>query len=183
MGLAVTHLEVRRMNLKEQETSPLSDYRTIPLSQGKFAVVSSHRYEELNQWKWCASKAWNTWYAVRKNEEERMIQMHRQILGLTDPKIQTDHWDGNGLNNRDENLRLAKNLQNSWNRSRHKDNTTGFIGVVFHKRARKFQARLHHNGKCHYLGLFDLAEDAAHARDIKAIELHGEFARLNFPCQ
>ena len=56
------------MNLLTQDTRPVSDYRTIPLSQNKFAVVDAADYEWLMQSKWCAHKHRNTWYAVRNVE-------------------------------------------------------------------------------------------------------------------
>jgi hypothetical protein len=44
-----------------------SEYRTIPLTQGQFALVSAEDHEYLSQWKWCAQ--WSTltqaFYAIR----------------------------------------------------------------------------------------------------------------------
>ena len=60
-----------------------------------------------------------------------------------------------------------------------KRGATGYRGVT---RARgKFQVQVRSHGTLHYLGVFPTAEEAAHAYDAKARELHGELAILNFP--
>lgn len=99
--------------------------------------------------------------------------MHRGYL----PE-QIDHIDGNGLNNDIENLRAATRSQNLQNTGKKKNNTSGFKGVVWHKQAQKWQARTWHEGKSHYLGLFDTPEAAHEAYKAAATKLHGEFARF-----
>jgi len=47
-------------------SNKISDYREIPLTQGKVAIVDAKDFECLNQFKWYAHKNVNTWYAVRK---------------------------------------------------------------------------------------------------------------------
>lgn len=172
------------MNLNEQVPNPLPDYRTIPLTQGKVAIVDAADYDLLSGRTWRAMKVKYTWYArttVRLPDGRRtQILMHRLILGLTDKKIQADHRDGDGLNNSRANLRPATNAQNCANRHVRKVTiNTPFWGVT--KKCNKWEVRVNIDGKNRYIGRYATAEEAAHARDVKAIELHGEFARLNFP--
>lgn len=54
-------------------------------------------------------------------------------------------------------------------------------GVSWNKRREKWQADIGMSGKRKRLGRFNTAEEAARAYDEAAKELHGEFARLNFP--
>lgn len=107
--------------------------------------------------------------------------MHRLILGLSDPATEGEHRDGDGLNNRRNNLRVATHPQNCKNQRKRVTNTSGFVGVHWHARLRKYRARITVNYQRISVGCFDSAEEAARARDAKATELHGEFARLNFP--
>jgi hypothetical protein len=60
-----------------------------------------------------------------------------------------------------------------------KNSTSRFKGV---RRADGgYIARIQFNKRRLYLGYFRSEEDAARAYDAKALELHGQFAVLNFP--
>jgi hypothetical protein len=105
--------------------------------------------------------------------------MHRLILGAPDD-MHVDHVNGNGLDNRRNNIRIASRAENMANRKKHKNNTSGFMGV-WQAASGRWRARLWHNNKRHNLGTYDTREEAAHAYDAMARKLHGEFATLNFP--
>jgi hypothetical protein len=95
-----------------------------------------------------------------------------------------DHRNGESLDNRKENLRIAEHWQNCCNkRINRKDKTSKYKGVGFNKRLKKWQANIHCKGKRIYLGLFENEVDAAKAYDTAAQVYHGEFAVLNFPQQ
>ena len=170
------------MNLPEQETQPASpEYREIPLTQGKVALVDAEDYEALAQFKWFAhwSPCAKTFYAERwapnARTEHRMIRMHRQILNPPDG-VETDHRDGNGLNNKRSNLREATKSQNMHNRMASVNNTSGFKGVSFSKFHQRWVAYIGFNGNKHHLGYFDTAEEAHVAYVEAAKRMHGEFA-------
>lgn len=153
--------------------------KTIPLTQGKFALVDDEDFDRLNRHKWCAVRRDNLWYA-RRHKDSGGIFMHNEIA--EPPKgLRWDHADGDGLNNKKSNLRPATCSQNQANARKRKDNTSGFKGVSWHRRHKKWYACLSHQGKIRFLGLFEDAERAAQAYDSAAIELRGEFARPNFP--
>lgn len=88
-----------------------------------------------------------------------------------------DHIDGNKINNRIENLRPATIGENSRNSKIPKNNTSGFKGVSWHSRDKKWQAQLMINKKSKHLGIFKTIEEATEAVKKAREELHGEFAR------
>lgn len=160
--------------------------KLIALDKGQFTEVSDEWFAFLSKWKWFAwwNRSSKSYYASRSGSrvsgEDRTIWMHRVILGLSaKDKILADHKDRNTLNNQADNLRFATRQQNQINREQRRDKTSGFIGVERHGRG--YSATCKNFGKKYYLGTFDTKEEAAKVRDEKAIELHGEFAVLNFP--
>ena len=98
------------------------------------------------------------------------------MMGNWPPK-QIDHIDGNGLNNRFENLRLADNRQNKGNSRIYKNNKLGIKGV--HKRRNRYVAQISISGKCIHLGYFDTPQQASTAYKRAAEKYFGEFARVN----
>ena len=103
--------------------------------------------------------------------------MHRLLMGVTDPKILVDHRDGNGLNNRRSNIRLASPMNNQQNRQ-YSWSSSGMKGVQLLKSG-AYMAGIRFHKKQIYLGYFKTLEDAARAYNAKAAELFGEFAYLN----
>jgi len=101
--------------------------------------------------------------------------MHTFLTGW--PMV--DHRNGNGLDNRRANLRPATKSQNGANRLIAASNKSGFKGVDLKKG--RWRAQIKVVGSKIHLGYFDLAEEAARAYDMAAIEAFGEFATLNFP--
>lgn len=175
-------------------TSPIQDYCLIPLTQGQFAKVSPHRYEELRKYKWQAwwSRTTKSFYAMRGEYTGTRVQhykMHRQILGLTkgDGKI-GDHWNHDTLDNRDSNLRVADKFQSARNRRRQKSNTTGYKGVYAERVASgkmRYVSYISLNGKIKKLKTHAYTPEGliegARQYDQAALKIHGEFAHLNFP--
>ena len=95
----------------------------------------------------------------------RLYPAHRVIWALVNgswPVNQIDHVDGDGLNNRIENLRDVAPADNAKNRKRYDRNTSGVAGVT--RRQSKWIARIRVNGRLIHLGLFADLEDARTAR-------------------
>lgn len=94
------------------------------------------------------------------------------------PADQIDHINGNKIDDRIGNLREANTSQNHGNLSLSRANTTGFKGVSWHKRIRRWQASIRVRGRLRFLGSFSTAEEAAAAYEQAARVEFGEFARI-----
>ena len=101
--------------------------------------------------------------------------IHRYIMNYSEEHY-IDHINGNKLDNRKSNLRLATSQQNNMNRSSGVNSTSQYIGVSFDTRSGKYIAKI--NGK--HIGIFENEINAAKARDGAAKELHDGFHKLNF---
>ncbi len=89
---------------------------------------------------------------------------------------EVDHKNGDGLDNRRENLRPATKAQNQHNKTKYRTNTSGYKGVSWLKSEHKWQANIKVDGRQKKLGRFDTAEAAHLAYAEAARELHGEFS-------
>lgn len=89
-----------------------------------------------------------------------------------------DHINGNGLDNRRENLRLATRSQNSINRGKQSNNKSGYKGVSWNKRDKRWTAQITINKHIINLGGFDTPEQAYEAYKEAAKQYHGTFANL-----
>jgi hypothetical protein len=111
----------------------------------------------------------------------RVYYSHRlAILYVTGewPTAHVDHINNVKDDNRFANLREATKAQNATNSKRRSDNTSGFKGVGYDPRRRRWVARIRYGGRTTCLGRFK-TPDAAHAAyRAAAQELHGEFARM-----
>lgn len=152
----------------------------IVLTQGLKALIDSADLPLVNSRRWYAVKLRHSYYAVSSTYPEIScyLKMHRIIMGVTNPKIHVDHINGNGLDNRRSNLRLATPQQNNMN-ARKLKGLWPYKGVAYDPRNEKWYSRIRHNNKLNHLGTFETAEEAALAYNEKAIILFGEFASLN----
>jgi HNH endonuclease/AP2 domain len=104
------------------------------------------------------------------------VRLHRLLLDA--PKgMEVDHIDGDLTNNMRVNLRLCTRSENGQNQRKHRDNTSGFKGVSWHKQRKYWVAHIRLNRKLLHLGCFDTAEQASAAYQAAAERLFGDFKR------
>lgn len=111
------------------------------------------------------------------DSDRRWHLCHRLILGVTERGQRIDHINGNGFDNRRENLRLATASQNAANSGK-RSSRRKYKGVSDNRYGR-FTATCGFEMKNVHLGTYDTEEMAALAYDIFAYQAFGEFARLN----
>lgn len=156
--------------------------RLIYLTQAQVAKVDDADYDELVGCRWFAyrDKGTHSFYAARsvgQRGHQKKQRMARVILGITDPKVKVDHRNGDTLDNRRENLRVATTSQNGMNRRRQANNTSGFKGVTKDKTKIKWVAKIMVNKKTIHLGTFTTPEAASDAYRSGEKRYFGEFAR------
>lgn len=99
------------------------------------------------------------------------------------PTEEIDHANGDTGDNRLSNLRSAKRRHNSWNRGANPNSPSGYKGVHWDSRSQCYRAKIVFNGKTWKRGTYATPEEAARRYDRLAKQVHGPFARLNFPVE
>ena len=144
---------------------------------GKYALVDDEDYQYFTQWSWFLDFSG---YATRDTNSRGRFRMHRVIMQPPNG-LQVDHINGNKLDNRKANLRLATHAQNGMNRSKSLNKTSVYKGVHYRKERGCWRVMIQKDNKVYFIGSFATEHHAAMAYDIWAKELFGEFAKLNFP--
>lgn len=137
------------------------------------------------------------WYVARPGSTKKpyvltrigktTLSMHRLILAASCEGLWVDHKNGNGLDNRRENLRVCTPSQNIQNNPGWLKRKCAYKGVSKVKKVNgknggnPWEARICADRKQRIVGLFKTPKEAALAYDSQARLLHGKFARLNFP--
>jgi hypothetical protein len=156
----------------------------IPLTNGYFAIADATEFALLDGRNWFALNSpcgvCAMTHVTLEGGTHNKALMHRVIMAAPDD-LHVDHINGDRLDNRRSNLRLATNQQNCWNQGLGKRNTSGFKGVSWHSRDLIFAAHIRADGRIKTLGRFADAISAARAYDEAARKHYGEFSRLNFP--
>lgn len=118
-------------------------------------------------------------YAVIKperNGRKYVVSLHRLVMRARPGQI-VDHRNSDRLDNRKSNLRLCTTAENIANMDI-RGGSSRFKGV-YRDRDGRWHAQIGHQSRRYNLGKFKSEVDAARAYDAKALELFGEFARLN----
>lgn len=140
-------------------------------------------YEWASEYKWYAYTSNGPYYAMGSSGKCHNKRLHRLILNAAPDEI-CDHINGDGLDNRRCNLRIATHAENCQNARKQKRTDSPrqqskFIGVHAHRE--KWVARIAQEQNRYYLGSYTDEVDAALAYDDAARKLYGQHARVNFP--
>jgi hypothetical protein len=141
-------------------------------------LIDDEDYEILLQNGWYCTKAGNTYYLRNDSFFIKRTYFHRLILNCPKNKV-IDHINGNGLDNRKENLRICDKQQNHFNSQKGSGYTSKYLGVSWDKAKNLWRASIMVNRKTLYLGRFKSEELAASAYNEASKKYFKEFGKLN----
>jgi hypothetical protein len=144
------------------------------------ALVDQEDYLRVLGYSWCIISGPKGDRYVRAFVGGQRVRLHHFLFGFPPAGFEVDHINGDGLDNRKENLRFASLSENRSNSRIWAGKEVPFKGV---KRltSGRFQARIRRDKQEYCLGTFDTAEEAACEYDTAARRFSGEFAAVNFP--
>lgn len=163
--------------------SPLF-FRDIIVGVSRFGNVLVSKVDEelFLRYNWSVVKSGEKFYARRKKRISgisKTFLLHREIMKAKNGQ-DVDHINGDGMDNRRENLRLCSRRENIQNSVKRKNDASSIYKGV-HLCKNRWRSKITINGKQIHIGYFDHELDAAKAYDGAAIRFFGDFARPNFP--
>ena len=155
---------------------------TGKVGSGQRAIVDDEYWHLLT-----FQKAWNSRLVYGSHYPRSTEYLHAVVFKLANPDVATgvvnsiDHKNGDTLDNRAANLRVATSSIQGHNKRKRAGCTSQYFGVSLEPKTRKWRAIVTHKKKSRNLGFYALEEDAARAYDRGASEIYGLHAQLNFP--
>ena len=144
-------------------------------------LIDDEDYEKVKDYRWYVVVDEDRRYVrahEKKSENYSKVRLHRLIMNYSGNMF-VDHINGNGLDNRKENLRICTNSENNMNSIKRKKGTSVYKGVSFDKSRNKYESYITINKKKIHLGRYETEEQAAQAYN-NVVENHfGRFARPN----
>ncbi len=149
----------------------------IKLTKGKYALIDNEDFKKISSITWhCSSEG----YAIHSlHKKPYAILMHRMIMKTPQGK-DTDHINGNRLDNRKHNLRIcsrSENLRNS--KKTIFKRSSKYKGVSWDKNNNNWMAQIYRNGKAYFIGRYNNEVEAANIYNKIAKKHFGKFAKLN----
>lgn len=149
---------------------------------GHEILVSDKDYKKVSLYRWYLERKKNTNYVKTHSlymGKVRWFYIHQLILGTVacGHKLQIDHKNHNGVDNRRKNIKIVTHSDNIKNRRKHRGASI-YTGVSKHSN-NKWLARININGKQKSIGVFINEIDAAKAYNKAALKTGNKFYMIN----
>src|ERR1017187_6263997 len=95
--------------------------------------IDDDDYEIASNYKWYVGKTGYVSGHTRRDSKHIGLALHVLLLGKAPKGLTWDHIDRDKLNNHRSNLRAVTSQRNAQNRGLRIDNSSGVIGVTWHK--------------------------------------------------
>lgn len=153
----------------------------LKLSQNSTANVDSWTSKCFGNLKWFRHNFSSGLSYAGRNSNGNTIHLHKLLMWCP-PGYQIDHINGDGLDNRLENLRIVTPQQNRRN-MKPIQGTSKFKGVYYRRDLphKRWCVRIYEHGKCLAWKRYNTEIEAAKSYDKLATQYYGEYAKLNFP--
>jgi len=127
------------------------------------SIIDIEDYEKVKKINWYLI---SSGYLATSNLPKigKTVLLHYYLIEYDKEKFECDHINRNKLDNRKENLRIVTRRQNSLNVGQLKNNTSGYKGVTWNKKYKKWRAYIESEGIKYHLGYFENIEDAINIR-------------------
>lgn len=131
----------------------------IEFLNGEKALIDKEDLLLFAQFNWYVVDSHKTKY-LKRNGVNKTIGFHGQLMN-TPKGMDTDHINGNGLDNRKCNLRVVSHLENQNNFKNAQSGKSKYRYVHWCSTRGTWRARLTYKNKKHYIGQFDNEAAAA----------------------
>jgi hypothetical protein len=148
----------------------------IDIGRGRIVRIDDDDADLLSRFTWYGAKHRNTWYAITQISR-RTVYMHRLLMNPPGA-LSVDHVNGDGLDNRRANLRLATRSEQARN-SRKRKSRSRFKGITFHAASGLWMAQIQLPGNKKMARYAKTETEAAYLYNALASEHFGAFARVN----
>jgi hypothetical protein len=167
-------------NIRQIKT--VGNLAVITLTLGYEAIIDASDVDAVKGFTWRAMVQRRSDGTIRavyacRSENGKARYLHR-LIAKAIHGMQVDHINGDGLDNRRENLRMATNAENSRNKRLGITNKSGLKGVCFNNATKRWRSAIMRDGKSYHLGLFKSADEASEAYRLASALHHGDFGRI-----
>ena len=159
--------------------------KKIPLQNGMFAIVDDEDYERVKKYYWhVVIGGTKTDLRVMRNVDVNGVNVKR-VLSYFILKKEYKKGDSviyknkDKLDNRRSNLEVISTKKSTYRTKGHRNSSSRYKGVSWHKQTKKWVARIKKDYKPIYIGIYKDEDDAGRAYNNKSLELFGEHAYQN----